>query len=72
MEIEVNDDELETFVLWYREQPLSRWSLCTSVFETCICGHFHTYTKRAVEIRKRCTELGLIITHRDGTFEITI
>ena len=69
---EVNDDELKSFIQWYKERPLWEWSFGITVLETCMCGHFHTYTKVAVELRKRCCSLGLIRTHRDGTFEILI
>lgn len=70
--MEVNEDELKSFVLWYKERPVTKWSFGISVLETCMCGHFHTYTKMAVELRKELVRLGFIATHRDGTFEILI
>lgn len=65
----MNDEVLRAFVLWYKERHPSR---SVSVFETAMCGYFHTYTKKAVELRKECCLLGLVETRKGGTFEITV
>lgn len=39
-----------------------------SVFATYICGHLHTFTKRAEAIAKQCVKLGLIKRVRNALF----
>lgn len=65
----IETEKLKAFVLWYKERHPSR---SVSVFETAMCGYFHTYTRRTVEMRKECCLLGLVKTMKDGTFEITV
>ena len=59
-------NDLRTFIVWYSMYQQSRE---TSVLETCICGYFHTYTKEAKRIIRKCEQLGLIRTKKEK-FEI--
>ena len=56
-------NDLRTFIVWYSMYQQSRE---TSVLETCICGYFHTYTKEAKRIIRKCEQLGLIRTMEDN------
>ena len=60
--------ELLRFREWYADfhgvQPTER-----SVFVTCLCGHFHTYTKAVASILRDLKKLGLIET-RGGTVRV--
>ena len=34
-----------------------------TVIETCLCGYFHTFSKAANQLLKRCMKLGLLVAH---------
>lgn len=67
--MDVSDEELISFVKWYGKMHKSRY---VSILETCMCGYFHTYTKNAVSLRRRLSDMGIVKIHRDGLFEIII
>ena len=50
------DTELKDFCTWYSNHFNKRVST-ESVILTCMCGYFHTYTRVATMILKRCKAL---------------
>ncbi len=56
---EFQDNELREFCTWYQVHFRKKESF-KSVVTTCMCGHFHTYTRAAEILLKRCVELGLV------------
>ena len=62
-ESNITDGELMEFYKWYADfhgkAPVDK-----SVATTCLCGYFHTYTKRAECLLKRCLRLGLVIARQ--------
>lgn len=63
----VTDNELQEFCRWYKNYFCKREEK-GSVIETCLCGRFHTYTKRAKELLKRCESLNLLAIKKDIVF----
>ncbi len=59
----VTDAELMEFCKWYADFH-GKASVDKSVVTTCLCGYFHTYSKRAERLLKRCLQLGLLTAHR--------
>jgi hypothetical protein len=59
----MTDKELIAAVNWYKHhhggKPVEK-----SVFTTFICGHFHTFPRRATEIMDDMKDLGLINSHK--------
>lgn len=64
-----HNEELKQHLLTYKQR---KHPLLLSVFETYLCGCFHTYTKVAAQLRKQCVECGFISAKKDGTFVINI
>lgn len=58
------------FCNWYADRFGNGPTPC-SVFVTCLCGHFHTYTKAAEAILKEMNRAGLVVVKR-GTVQIVI
>lgn len=67
--MEDKKDVLIKFLLWYKKRNHAKM---VSVLETCICGTFHTYPKKASEIIKSMSSAGYIKVHRDRSFEIIV
>lgn len=55
----IGDEQLRDFCGWYRRHHSSA-PVCLSVFVTCLCGYFHTFSRVAEAIAVRCKEVGLI------------
>ncbi len=53
------DDELKEFCTWYQVR-FKKSQSAKSVVTTCMCGHFHTYTRMAENLLKRCEQLKLV------------
>lgn len=60
----VGDDELRVFCKWFQEH-FKTMVESKSVLLVCMCGYFHTYSKGAKELLKRCVSLQLM-TVKDG------
>lgn len=59
----IADNDLMVFCGWF-----TNWhgkTTMPSVFTTCLCGHFHTYTKVATKLLKRCKKLNLVTINGD-------
>lgn len=54
----VTDNDLMAFCEWFADFHGNTTS--PSVFTTCLCGYFHTYTKAANQLLKRCMRLKLV------------
>lgn len=64
MSDEITNNELMDFCVWFAD-----WHGNTtpqSVFTTCLCGYFHTYTKVANKLLTRCKKLKLVTINDDG------
>jgi len=55
----IEDSELVESCGWYRKRH-GVTPVPLSVFVTFLCGYFHTYSKSAEALAKRCKQLGLI------------
>lgn len=51
--------ELREFCKWYAGR-FGNTQTETSTFTTCLCGHFHTYSKAALSILRDMKGLGLV------------
>ena len=58
MKESVTDNDLMTFCEWFA--AFHGNTAMPSVFTTCLCGYFHTYTKAAKQVLTRCKELKLV------------
>lgn len=52
----ITDKELKDFCKWYVNRFKKDVS-AESVVVTCMCGYFHTYTRMAIILLKRCKTL---------------
>lgn len=60
---EITNNELMAFCRWFVD-----WhgkTTMPSVFTTCLCGHFQTYTKVANKLLTRCKKLKLVAINND-------
>lgn len=60
----ITDKELKDFCKWYVNRfkkdvsaEISADMSAESVVATCMCGYFHTYTRMAIILLKRCKTL---------------
>lgn len=63
----ISDKDLQDFCKWYKDR-FNRIADEKGVVITCLCGHFHTYTKRAKELLKRCESINLLAVKNDVVF----
>ena len=64
----ISDEQLRGFCGWYCRHHGSA-PVCQSVFVTCLCGYFHTFSRAAEVIASRCQDAGLIsVKHKVVTF----
>jgi len=59
----MSDTELIEGVKWWKHH-YRKTEVTKSCFETFVCGHFHTYPKRARYIAEEMQQLGLISIHK--------
>ena len=59
----ITDNELMAFCRWFA--GFHGGTTSPSVFTTCMCGYFHTYTKAANKLLKRCMRLGAVVVIGD-------
>ena len=59
----VTDKDLIAFCEWFADWHGKTTS--PSVFTTCLCGYFHTYTKAANQMLKRCMRMRLVVVQGD-------
>lgn len=64
----VTDKELREAIEYHKGHYLSQTST-RSIFETYLCGHFHSYPKGVRPILHRMKELGLV-REKNGMVEI--
>lgn len=55
----VLDIDLKAFCRWFVECH-GRASVQPTVFTTCLCGYFHTFTKLADKLLARCKKMKLV------------
>lgn len=53
------DKELRESIEWYKDYYRSK-TTTKSIFETYLCGYFHSYTKGVRPLIDRMKELGLV------------
>jgi len=58
----ITDNNLMEFCKWYAGFHGAA-DIEPSVVETCLCGYFHTFSKAANQLLKRCMKLGLLVAH---------
>ena len=63
----VVDKDLQDFCRWYKDH-FGRAEDEKDVVVTCLCGHFHTYTKKAKELLGRCESLNLLAIKKNIVF----
>ncbi len=63
----ISDKDLRDFCKWYKDR-FNKVADGKGVVITCLCGHFHTYTKRAKELLKRCESINLLAVNNDVVF----
>lgn len=61
---EIADSELVDFCQWFKKHYAKSESY-ESALITCLCGHFHTYSKQAKVIMNRLKSLELISQKRN-------
>lgn len=59
----ITDNDLMAFCRWFADFHGN--TTMPSVFTTCLCGHFQTYTKGATKLLKRCERLKLVTINGD-------
>lgn len=64
MENNITDNDLMVFCRWYADFH-GATNITPSVITTCLCGHFHTFTKAANQLLKRCMRLRLVVAGGD-------
>lgn len=57
---DITDNDLITFCRWYADFH-GATDIKPSVITTCLCGYFHTFTKAANQLLKRCMRLRLVV-----------
>lgn len=60
----ITDNDLMEFCKWYAGFHGAA-DIEPSVIETCLCGYFHTFSKAANQLLKRCMKLGLVVAESD-------
>lgn len=60
----ITDNDLMAFCRWYADFH-GATNITPSVITTCLCGHFHTSTKAANQLLKRCMRLKLVVADGD-------
>ena len=60
----ITDNNLMEFCKWYAGFHGAA-DIEPSVIETCLCGYFHTFSKAANQLLKRCMKLGLVVAEGD-------
>ena len=60
----ISDKDLQDFCKWYKDR-FNKVADEKGVMITCLCGHFHTYTKRAKELLKHCEELNILANYNN-------
>lgn len=60
----ITDNDLMAFCEWFADFHGNTTS--PSVFTTCLCGHFHTYTKAANQLLERCKRLRFAVAKGDN------
>ena len=60
----VTDNDLMALCDWFADFHGNTTS--PSVITTCLCGHFHTFTKAADRLLKRCMRLRLVVADGDN------
>lgn len=61
---QITDNDLMVFCRWYADFH-GATNITPSVITTCLCGHFHTFTKAANQLLKRCKRLKLVVADGD-------
>ena len=61
---DITDNDLMAFCRWYADFH-GATDIMPSVITTCLCGHFHTFTKAANQLLKRCMRLRLVVADGD-------
>lgn len=64
MKEEITNKDLKEFCEWFAD--FHGTDTTPSVFTTCMCGHFRTYTKASAQLLKRCKVLGLVASKGEG------
>lgn len=64
IENNITDNDLIAFCQWHANFH-GATDITPSVFTTCLCGHFHTFTKAANQLLKRCMELRMVVADGD-------
>lgn len=59
----ITDNDLMAFCGWFADFHGN--ATMPSVFTTCLCGYFQTYTKGATKLLKRCERLKLVTINGD-------
>ncbi len=65
--LSVLDEGLVDFCVWYKKH-FKKYEDGVGVVVACMCGHFHTYTKRAKVLLKRCESLKLLEVRNNIVF----
>lgn len=63
--MKTNDNDLIDFCNWFANFH-GATNIKQSVIVTCLCGYFHTYTKNAEQLFKRCQKLNLVVITNDA------
>lgn len=61
----ITDNDLMAFCRWYADFH-GATDITPSVITTCLCGYFHTFTKAAYQLLKRCMRLRLVVADGDN------
>ncbi|MDD6686826.1 MAG: hypothetical protein PUE70_03935 [Sodaliphilus pleomorphus] len=64
MNEKITDNDLMGFCKWYAGFHGAA-DIESSAIETCLCGYFHTFSKAANQLLKRCMKLGLVVAEGD-------
>ena len=59
----ITDNDLMAFCEWFADFHGN--ATMPSVFTTCLCGYFQTFTKAANQLLKRCMRLKLVVADGD-------
>lgn len=70
MENDITDNDLMVFCRWYADFH-GATDIMPSVITTCLCGYFHTFTKAANQLLKRCMRLKLVVASGNTLIIIT-
>lgn len=56
----ISDIDLMAFCQWYADRH-GTTNIKPSVITTCLCGYFHTFTKAAEQLLRRCKKLKVVV-----------